>query len=88
MLREYKRNTNIGVGIGWLLSVFANVMHKQNYPPIMVLPVFVAAAALFLWGCSQYAKGKGYSGWWGALGLLYLIGLVVLVFMRDRHKEA
>jgi hypothetical protein len=43
---------------------------------------------LFLWGCGQYARGKGYSVYWGALGLLYIIGLLVLVLMPDKHKDA
>lgn len=87
MLQANKRNTNIGVGLGWLLSVLGNVLRQQQYPPAAYLLVFLAAVFLFLWGCSQYAKGKGYSGWWGALGVLYLLGLLVLVLMPDRHKQ-
>jgi hypothetical protein len=49
--------------------------------------VLLTGVGLFLWGCAQYAQGKGYSPYWGALGLLYLLGLLVLVFMPDRHKD-
>ena len=41
---------------------------------------------LFIIGCCFYAKGKGYNGAWGLLGLLSLIGLLILVCMKDKHK--
>ena len=34
----------------------------------------------------SYCEGKGYSKWLGLLGLLSIIGLLVLVFLPDRHK--
>jgi hypothetical protein len=40
----------------------------------------------FIWGCSSYAQGKGYSQWIGALGLLSIFGLVVLAVLPDKHK--
>ena len=88
MLQEYKRTTNIGVGFGFLLLLFGNFAARTNVPAagMVGLTLFLVGAGLFLWGCGQYAKGKGYSGLWGALGLLYLVGLVVLFFFPDRHK--
>lgn len=90
MLREYKRNTNIGVGIGWIMVAAANVpMRTGLYGGATVGYILYAIGTiLFLWGCGQYARGKGYSPYWGALGLLYLLGLLVLVLMPDRHKES
>ena len=39
-----------------------------------------------IWGCVQYAKGKGLSPYFGALGLFWIVGLVVLVLLPDKHK--
>jgi len=87
MLAEYKRTTNIGVGLGLIGSIVGRMLIQSGSP----LPgAFIALAGLgvFIWGCSQYAKAKGHSPWWGALGILSLIGLLVLFFLPDRHKTA
>jgi hypothetical protein len=83
MLPEHKSNTNIGVGLGLILQV----MGRASDSPIGLL-LLVAGAVAFIWGCSEYAKGKGYSGWFGLLGLLSILGLIVLAVMPDQHKDA
>jgi hypothetical protein len=90
LLKEYKRNTNIGVGLGWVVIALANFPLRTGSfgGPIVGYLLYATGVVLFLWGCSQYARGKGYSPYWGALGLLYILGLLVLVFMPDRHKDA
>jgi hypothetical protein len=88
MLKEYKRDANIGVGFGWILiacSGFA-IRSEMSGGPVFGFVVLLTGIGLFLWGCGQYAQGKGYSRYWGALGILYLLGLLVLILMRDRHK--
>ena len=50
------------------------------------LLIRLVGSVLFIIGCCYYAKGKGYHGAWGFLGLLSLTGLIVLVCMRDKHK--
>lgn len=42
----------------------------------------------FIWGCMNYAEGKGHSKWLGLLGLLSCPGLIVLMCLPDRHKQA
>ena len=39
---------------------------------------------LFIWGCVDYGRSKGYSGWFGLLGLLACFGLLALVLMPDK----
>ena len=87
MLPQYKRNTNIGVGFGILLQVAGRMMAERGSPEVGLI-VALAGVAIFIWGCGQYAKGKGHSMWFGALGLLSVIGLVILVVMSDKHKNA
>ena len=50
--------------------------------------VRIVAAVLWFWGLSVYAKGRGYSPWLGALGLLSLIGLIILAVLPDRTLVA
>ncbi len=40
---------------------------------------------LFIWGCTCYAKGKGYGRGVGLLGFLNLIGLLILLGLPDKH---
>jgi hypothetical protein len=90
LLKEYKRNTNIGVGIGWGALTLGNYSLRTNSlgGPVVGYILVLIGVPLFLWGCSQYARGKGYSPYWGALGLLYILGLLVLGLMPDKHKDA
>ena len=83
MLPEQKRNTNIGVGMGILLQ-FASAGLEA---PLAFLVAFVGLV-FFIWGCTSYMKGKGYSPAWGLLGLLSIMGLIILALFPDRHKGA
>ena len=87
MLPEFKRNTNIGVGIGIVLQIAGKVLSNDGMAGIGVILLF-AGGLIFIWGCGQYAKAKGYSPWFGLLGLLSILGLIALVFFPDKHKDA
>src|ERR1700683_2428332 len=87
VLSEQKRNTNIGVGAAILLQIVARVLSNEGWVAVSYL-VAVVAGLLFIWGCGKYAKAKGYSTWFGLFGLLYLLGLVILVFLPDKNKAA
>lgn len=84
MLPGSIKNTNIGLGLGLLASFTGRAMVNNGYGLGVV--VAVLGAIIFIWGCSEYAKGKGYSPWLGALGLLSIIGLIILVLLKDKHK--
>jgi hypothetical protein len=88
MLAQYKTNTNIGVGLGIILEILGRVL--ITFMPalsIIGLLLIIVGVVLFIWGCMNYAQGKGHSKWLGLLGLLSCIGLIVLVVMPDHHKE-
>ncbi|MDG9667351.1 hypothetical protein ONV78_06330 [Hahella sp. CR1] len=84
MIYEHKRNTNIGVGLGVIMQLAGKSMSATS--PTMGFIVVLLGIVLFVWGCGQYAKSKGYSGVWGFLGLFSLIGLIILVFMKDKDR--
>lgn len=87
MLAEYKQKTNIGVGVGLVLSILGRIMMTAG-SGLALLGLFLAIGGLviFIWGCVNYAQGKGQHPAWGLLGLLSIIGLLILVLMPDRHK--
>lgn len=81
MLSQHKTNTNIGVGLGIIMQIAGRSMES----PIGTM-LLVAGAVAFIWGCAEYARGKGYSGWLGLLGIFSIFGLIVLVVMPDKYK--
>ena len=88
MLPEKKTNTNIGIGLGILLQVAGQRSGlRQRGPAIPALVMTLLGAVFFIWGCMNYAEGKGHSKWLGLLGLLSCIGLVILVILPDHHKQ-
>jgi hypothetical protein len=42
--------------------------------------------ASMIWGCVNYARFKGRSGWLGLFGYLFLPGLLLLVVLSNRRK--
>jgi hypothetical protein len=86
MIPEKKTNANLGVGLGLVLQIAGNILQNRAEGMGMVgLIVILIGAGFFIWGCVNYAQGKGYSGALGLLGLLSCLGLLVLVFLPDKR---
>jgi hypothetical protein len=89
MLPEKKTKTNIGVGIGIILQIAGRALGiTSESGALLGLIMVVVGAVFFIWGCMNYAEGKGHSKWFGLLGLLSCIGLIILIFMPDHHKQS
>ena len=43
--------------------------------------VSLAALVLSVLGCIDWAKAKGLTPWWGAIGLLTVIGWIIMYFV-------
>ena len=86
MLAEYKTKTNIGIGLGILLQLLGRFVTRNEATALIGLMLAIVGLVFFIWGCMNYAAGKGHSKWLGLLGLLSCIGLLILVFLPDRHK--
>jgi hypothetical protein len=88
MLPDKKRKTNIGVGIGLIFYILRFVLVRQGIiSPELGLFLWAFGTVTFVWGCMNYAEGKGSSKWFGLLGLLSIIGLLGLFFLPDQHKD-
>ena len=88
MLSEYKKKTNIGIGLGILLQISGKASSNGGDSSLIIGELLIlVGAGLFIWGCVSYVKGKGHHGAWGILGLLSIIGLIILALFPDKHKE-
>ena len=90
MLQEYKRKTNINIGLGLLLALPGIVMSYGKFnDTLSILGGFIwTIGFLFIvYGCCMYAKGKGHSALWGILAFGSLIGWIILYFLKDLHKN-
>lgn len=88
MRSEYKTKTNIGVGIGILFQVAGRVLISVDSELAPLAMIFILLGAIFfIWGCMNYAKGKGHSKWMGLLGFLSCLGLLILIALPDHYKN-
>ena len=90
MIAEYKKNANIWLLIGFVIWFFGNMMRSGGVGDSYIMLgnlVFVVGAGLFIYGCTLYAKAKGYNWAVGLLGILSLIGLIVLAVLPDKNKN-
>lgn len=86
MLAENERKANILVGIGFVGQLIADFVVPGTIPTTGLI-VMLIATGVFIWGCCEYAVGKGYERFVGALGIFSLIGLIILAVMPDRNKD-
>lgn len=89
MLVKYKNKANLWLIIGFIVEIVGNVIKGLN--PSMIMfgwLIFWLGAGLFIFGCVNYVKAKGYNGAFGFLGLASLLGLIILALMPDKNKTA
>jgi TRAP-type C4-dicarboxylate transport system permease small subunit len=89
MLPENKTKTNIGIAVGIILQLIGRgLAATSDSGRILGAILMLVGAVFFIWGCMNYAEGKGHSKWLGLLGLLSCLGLIILVILPDHHKES
>ena len=89
MLPEKKTKTNIGVGIGFVLQLAGFALFGVGETGAVVGSLLILVSIpVSIWGCMNYAEGKGHSKWVGLVGLAGIIGLIVLIVLLDQHKVA
>lgn len=79
---------SLALGIpGIVLQIVGNVVVRMqpDYALIGVV-ITLGGTVLLIAGLSYYAQAKGHSGWWGLMGFLSCLGLLVLALLPDRRK--
>jgi len=93
MLPEYKKKTIVFMGTGFILQLLFLFTLKSEVEEVSIIDLILQLAVLggiilFTMGCWYYAKGKGYHGAYGFLGLIFnIFGLIILIAMPDKHKK-
>lgn len=85
MIKEYKSKTNIFIGGGILLDLLGMFVLPDGVGRVAC---GLVGRALLITGCVFYVKGKCRHPAWGAMGFLSLLGLIVLICLKDKSKEA
>jgi len=85
---SFKFHANLGILAGIFLIFLAGGIAKgeQGRFPIAWL-ISLGGFAWLIWGCVNYMRWKGYSGWFGFFGYLFLPGLIVLLCFPNRRKQ-
>jgi len=95
MLAQYRRKANIAAGV-WFASIIpliAFVAIAEGISEVaqgIIQLLFIAVLGSSYWyGCWALAKAKGYSSFLGlVLPIFSILGLIILVALRDKHKIA
>jgi len=84
---QYRTNTNRGLGVGVLLQLIGLLLSLTGEVSILIVVAFVIASLpAMVWGCMNYAQGKGISSNVGWLGILGVVGLILLMVLPNNNS--
>jgi hypothetical protein len=87
---QVRRWTNAEMGVlGGMVLMFVGSGLSQQGPELFLFGTAVSLGGwgLMIAGAVNYLKWKGYSGWFGLLGLMLLPGLIILACFPNRTKD-
>jgi len=85
---QERRNANIGVGIGFVIQLAGLFLFRAGPDGALIgWPLILGSVPVFIWGCLNYAQGKGHSKWIGLVGVAGIIGMIVLMILPNQHEE-
>jgi hypothetical protein len=85
---RFQSRATLGVAAG-ILAMFLGSGISKSGPDHLWTGAATALGgwALLIWGCVNYARWKGLSGWLGFCGYLLLPGLLILVLFPNRRNR-
>ena len=87
MLTEYDK-IRILLWVGFGVIIVARLIDRYGSEvAILAFPVGIIGTVIFVWGCCLLAKGKGYPNYFGMLGLLSLVGLMILWLIPEKGEK-
>jgi dipeptide/tripeptide permease len=90
MLENYKKEANKWLVSGFLVWFVGNILRgttqAQNPQYFLGYGLFITGFGLFIYGCVNYVKAKGWHWAFGLLGVFSLLGLLILYFLPDKNK--
>ncbi|MEW6352155.1 MAG: hypothetical protein AB1646_24140 [Thermodesulfobacteriota bacterium] len=86
--RHYGRSAQAGIYFGLFLQFGLSIATWDQHPdPVAGLPYFGFGYGLFIWGCCNEARRRGYHAAWGLLGIASVLGLAVLLCFPDKSPS-
>jgi hypothetical protein len=94
MINRYN-NLSLLWGVPGLVLQFGGRLMQRSNTPLspsatfdVLGPVLILAGTLaLLIGFAYYAKAKGRSAWWSLFAFLSILGVLVLVWLKDKTEE-
>jgi len=87
--RDFVYSSNICIALSFFLVICLNAISKDPSPSNMIISAVIAflTVSIFVWGCVNFARWKGYSGWLGIAGYLLIPGLFILYFLPNKRSK-
>jgi hypothetical protein len=75
------------VGIAVISLMAVNIMSTGDVSvawAVLMWVAWLAFIALFIWGCADMARSKGYPWQYGVLGLISIVGYLIVLCLPDK----
>ena len=85
---RFVTRANLGV-VGGVVMMLMGGAFGQKGPEFLLAGtgVLLVGWTLIIWGCVNFMRWKGYSGWLGLFGYLLLPGLLILACFPNRRRR-
>jgi len=92
MEKKYVEKAIIGCGLGFFIIIGANIWIYLSGPSSGLwwwgwLLQILLGSVLWFYGCYTIAKGEGRHGSWATIGILFLMGLIILICLEDVNSK-
>jgi hypothetical protein len=87
MTAPYSTSARNAAWVFFIALLLALVFAGMHAALLLRAALLVSYVTAFVW-YFNFAKAKGYSGWWALLGFLHLLGFIIILCMPDKATSA